>query len=251
LSSEEEKKQFLESYDSSYFIKKLDEELEPYYQLQKSLMKQYLENHLNDFIHSLPYRCWNENAVVDFCARDLLELSKDTTFERDLYAFIGRQVEDETKHFLMLSRIYEKHTGNVVRPRDVKPFKAQEEVFAQLFMGGEAIKRAIARFASEGGAYYSALVTVEATRGKSGLLDEISRAYETITRDEFFHKKLGEFGLEKFARSGDHNEEIRSQVFEYAGKQFKMYLQIYGYNKDAVDVWNSCYGDKIRIGDLV
>ena len=102
---------------------------------------------------------------------------------------------------------------------------------------GEFIRRAANRFAGEGFAYVAAKTTADMAGG------DIGDAYKVITSDEYFHKKLGQLLLERYASSVDKRKHIQEIVAERAKGSIKMYLEIYGYNKEAVDIYESNFGE--------
>jgi len=232
----EERFTLLESYSPSTFIEKLDFHLTPYFDAAGIILKDYIREQGTNFWSTLPYRILNEKGIADTCAVDLLEMGEQDDFETKEYVFISRQLEDEAKHFMMLAKIYERRTGAKIIPKNLVPLKSQSAKYDPLMKKGEFIRRAANRFAGEGFAYIAAKTTAEMAGG------EIGDAYKVITADEFFHKKLGQLLLERYASSVDKRSTIKEIVEERAKGSIKMYLEIYGYNKEAIEVYESNFG---------
>ena len=232
----EERFALLESYSPSTFIEKLDTQLTPYFEAAGIILKEYIRQQGENFWNTLPYRILNEKGIADTCAVDLLEMGEQDDFETKEFVFIARQLEDEAKHFMMLAKIYERRSGKKIVPKNLVPLKTQSAKYDPLMKRGEFIRRAANRFAGEGFAYIAAKTTADMAGG------EIGDAYKTITSDEYFHKKLGQLLLERHASSVDKRSTIQEIVAERAKGSIKMYLEIYGYNKDAVEVYESNFG---------
>lgn len=227
----------LQSYSPSAFIEKLEQELTPFFEGGGIILQEYIKQQGSHFIDRLPYRILNEKGIADTCAVDLIEMGEQEDFETRDFVFIARQLEDEAKHFMMLARIYEAHTGKKIIPKELKPLKTQCEKYVPLMKKGEFVRRAANRFAGEGFAYTAAKTTAEMVSG------DIGEAYKIITKDEMFHKKLGQLLLERYASSADKREMIREVVMERAKGSIKMYFEIYGYNKEAAEIFESHFGD--------
>lgn len=233
----------LDAYEPSQFMRKLDEELQPYYTAQELTMTVFVADQGDKFLYTLPNRCWNEKATVDFCAYDLLDTANEDMFDATTYTFFGRQLEDETKHYFMLAKIYEKYTKKKLKPKDIELKESQKAVFSGTNRIGDPIQKAVTRFSGEGGAYRAAKITSSVLKGKSGVSGEIGHAYEIITRDEAFHRKLGEIELEKFAANPENRENIRKRVIEMAAHTLSMYFDLYGFNEEASEIWKANYGN--------
>jgi hypothetical protein len=238
LSREQSDERFalLESYSPSTFIERLDLQLTPYFDAADIILKEYIREQAGNFWRTLPYRILNEKGIADTCAVDLLEMGEQDDFETKEYVFISRQLEDEAKHFMMLAKIYERRTSEKIIPKNVVPLRSQIAKYGPLMKKGEFIRRAANRFAGEGFAYIGAKTTAEMAGS------EIGDAYKVITADEFFHKKLGQLLLERYASTVDKRSIIQDIVAERAKGTIKMYFEIYGYSKEAVEVYESNFG---------
>ena len=227
----------LELYEPSTFVQKLEERLGPFFEAATVVQKAYILEQGKNFINTLPYRILNEKSIADTCAVDLLEMGELDDFEVKEFVFVSRQLEDEARHFMMLAKIYEAHTKKKVIPNQIKPLKTQSEKFDPLKRKGEFIRRAANRFAGEGFAYNAAKTTYEMLSG------DIGDAYRIISKDEYFHKRLGQLLLERHALSPNKRSAIEEIVMERAKGTIKMYMEIYGYNEEAAEIYRSHFGE--------
>ncbi|MDG6939655.1 MAG: hypothetical protein JRN39_04550 [Nitrososphaerota archaeon] len=225
----------LESYEPGVLVGRLEDELRPYFESISLIVRSFIERNKEDFVKTLPYRIYNEKAVIDFCAQDMLEMGKSLGPDTDVYVFIARQLEDEAKHFMMLKRVYEKLSGRPFSLSSVKPAYAPTK-YGRLVQQGEVLRRAANRYAGEGAAYIPAKLTAELVGG------EIGRAYNVIEKDEFFHKRLGQLGLESWLTSKESFEKVRETIAERRSASMRMWLDIYGFNKEAVELFEANYG---------
>jgi hypothetical protein len=157
--------------------------------------------------------------------------------DRGLYILIARQVEDEATHYDLLAKVIEEMTGSRLDPAELVPTEAQRRLG---YAGNDVLSHMAFRFCAEGRSAFLAGLMVKISE-KLGL-NAMASAYRVIERDEVFHKKIADIGLEMFAKSDEDQTRIKKEVEVARERGFRNFYEIYGPNKNAIEIYERAYG---------
>lgn len=227
----------LDFKDPRDFVRELDREELPFYKSCEVLITDFFGSKLSkdELVRAIKQRCFNEFKAAETFADELVRFGYD--LDRGLYTLIARQVEDEAMHFDLLAKVIERFSGQTLHSAELKPTKAQEILG---YAGDDIVGHMAFRFCAEGRSAFVAGLMVRVSE-KIGFQD-MAAAYKIIERDEIFHKKVGDIGLEMYARTEESQTKIREAVKIARERAFRNFYEIYGPNEPALKTYEEAYG---------
>jgi hypothetical protein len=217
-------------------VKYLDLQDVPFYQACEVLITQFFSSDLprDKLISSIKQRCYNEFMAAETFADELTRFGYE--LDRGLYILIARQVEDEATHYDLLAKVIERLTGSPLSPADLAPTDAQKKLG---YAGNDILSHMAFRFCAEGRSAFLAGLMIRISE-KLGLNDMAS-AYRVIERDEVFHKKIADIGLEMFAKTEADQAKIKREIGVARERGFRNFYEIYGPNEKAKNIYEIAY----------
>ncbi len=223
--------------DPRDFVKELDSQDLPFYKGCEILITQFFDSDVprDKLIHTIKQRCYNEFMAAETCADELTRFGYE--LDRGLYILIARQVEDEAIHYDLLAKVIEDLTGSPLNPSDLAPTEVQKRLG---YAGNDILSHMAFRFCAEGRSAFLAGLMIRISE-KLGMR-AMASAYRVIERDEVFHKKIADIGLEMFSKTGADQAKIRQEIGTARERGFRNFYEIYGPNETAKSIYENAYG---------
>jgi hypothetical protein len=223
--------------DGRDFVKDLDSQEAPFYQACEVLITDFFASNLpkDQLIRSIKQRCYNEFMAAETFADELTKFGYE--LDRGLYILIARQVEDEATHYDLLAKVIEELTHEPLNPKDLSPTQVQKQLG---YAGNDILSHMAFRFCAEGRSAFLASLMIKISEKLS--LQGMASAYRVIERDEIFHKKIADIGIEMFAKTESDQKRIRTEIAIARERAFRNFGDIYGPNEKAKIIYENAYG---------
>jgi hypothetical protein len=223
--------------DARDFVKDLDSKEIPFYKACEVLITDFFYSDVpkGQLIRTIKQRCYNEFMAAETFADELTRFGYE--LDRGLYILIARQVEDEATHYDLLAKVIEDLTNEPLNPRDLSPTQVQKQLG---YAGNDVLSHMAFRFCAEGRSAFLASLMIKVSEKLK--LGAMASAYRVIERDEVFHKKIADIGLEMFAKTQSDQNRVRNEIAIARERAFRNFYDIYGPNEKAKTIYENAYG---------
>lgn len=223
--------------DARDFVKELDSREIPFYKACELLITDFFSSNIpkDQLIRAIKQRCYNEFMAAETFADELARFGYE--LDRGLYILIARQVEDEATHYDLLARVIEDLTHEQLDPKNLSPTQVQKKLG---YAGNDVMSHMAFRFCAEGRSAFLASLMIKISEKLE--LGAMASAYRVIERDEVFHKKIADIGLEMFAKTEEDQNRIRREIAVARERAFGNFYDIYGPNEKAREIFEVAYG---------
>lgn len=227
----------MELMDARDFVKDLDSREIPFYKACELLITEFFNSNISrdQLILTIKQRCYNEFMAAETFADELTKFGYE--LDRGLYILIARQVEDEATHYDLLAKVIEDLTHTRLDPKDLSPTQVQKQLG---YAGTDVLSHMAFRFCAEGRSAFLASLMIKISEKLQ--LGAMASAYRVIERDEVFHKKIADIGLEMFAKTEADQRRISNEVAVARKRAFGNFYDIYGPNQKAKEIFEEAYG---------
>ena len=218
-------------------MRNLDIQDLPFYRACEILIGKFFDSDISEqrLVQTIKQRCYNEFMAAETFADELARFGY--VLDRGLYILIARQVEDEATHYDLLAKVIEELTGSELHPDELSPTDVQKKLG---YAGQDILSHMAFRFCAEGRSAFLAKQMIGISE-KLGL-KSMASAYRVIERDEIFHKKIADIGLEMFAKTQADQAKISSEIAIARERGFRNFYEIYGPNEEALKIYQEAFG---------